>query len=213
VRTDDLIKIISTNVEAVNYREPQQMIVISAGLGAVVAFVAMVLVLGVRTDLSELRPWLFVAAKSIFAGAIFGISLANLTRIARPGGERRVSLALGFVPFVGALIAAAASLAIMPLSDWKDMIFGEYWLLCLVCIPLNAVVPFAGMVWAMRQLAPTNLTMAGVMAGRTAGGISTFAYALHCTDDSFPFIALWYSLTIALCAVLGGVVGRQLLRW
>src|SRR5262249_32261221 len=109
------------------------MIVISAALGAVVAFVAMVLVLGIRTDLSELRPWLFVAAKSIFAGAIIGISLANLTRIARPGGERRVSLALGFVPFGGALIAAAVSLAIMPFSDWKELIFGEYWLLCLVC--------------------------------------------------------------------------------
>jgi hypothetical protein len=213
VKTDDLIKIISTNVEAVDYREPQRMILISAGLGAAFAFVAMVLTLGIRTDLSELRPWLFVAAKSIFAGAIIGISLANLTRIARPGGERRVSLALGLVPFGGALIAAIGSLAIIPFSDWKAMIFGEYWLLCLACIPLNAIVPFAAIVWSMRQLAPTNLTLAGVMAGRSAGGISAFVYALHCTDDSFPFIALWYSLTITLCAVLGGVLGRQLLRW
>jgi hypothetical protein len=213
VKTNDLIKIISTNVEAVNYREPQRMILISAGLGAAVAFVAMVLTLGIRTDLSELRPWLFVAAKSIFAGAIIGISLANLTRIACPGGERRVSLALGLVPFGGALIAAIGTLAIIPFSDWKAMIFGEYWLLCLACIPLNAIVPFAAIVWSMRQLAPTNLTLAGAMAGRSAGGISAFVYALHCTDDSFPFIALWYSLTITLCAVLGGVVGRQLLRW
>jgi len=51
------------------------------------------------------------------------------------------------------------------------------------------------------------------MAGRAAGGISAFVYALHCTDDWFPFIALRYGLTIALCAVLGGVVGRRLLRW
>jgi hypothetical protein len=189
------------------------MILISAGLGAAFAFVAMVLTLGIRTDLSELRPWLFVAAKSIFAGAIIGISLANLTRIARPGGERRVSLALGLVPFGGALIAAIGSLAIIPFSDWKAMIFGEYWVLCLACIPLNAIVPFAAIVWSMRQLAPTNLTLAGAMAGRSAGGISAFVYALHCTDDSFPFIALWYSLTITLCAVLGGVLGRQLLRW
>jgi hypothetical protein len=213
VKTDDLIEIISTNVEAVDYREPQRLVLISAALGAVVALVAMVLVLGVRTDLSELRSWLFVAAKSTFAGAIIGISLANLTRIARPGGEHRVSLSLGLLPFGGALIAATASLAIMPLSDWKAMIFGEYWLLCLVCIPLNAIVPFAGIIWAMRQLAPTNLTLAGAMAGRAAGGISAFVYALHCTDDSLPFIALWYSLTIAVCALLGGLVGQRLLRW
>ena len=213
MKTDDLVKMISANVEAVDYREPQRMILISAGLGAVVALAAVMLLLGIRMDLSELGAWRFVLVKTVFAGAIIGVSLANLTRIARPGGERRVSIALGLVPFVGALILATASLAIAPLSDWKAMIIGEYWLLCLVCIPLNAIVPFAAMIWAMRQLAPTNLTLAGAMAGRAAGGISTFAYALHCTDDSFPFIALWYSLTIALCAVLGGVVGRRLLRW
>jgi hypothetical protein len=213
VKTDDLINIISTNVEAVAYREPKRMILIAAGLGAVTALVAMVLFLGVRTDLSELRPWQFIVVKTTFAGAIIGISLANLTRIARPGGERRVSIALGLTPFGGALIVAIASLAITPMSDWTAMIVGQYWLLCLLCIPLNAIVPFAAIIWAMRQLAPTNLMLAGAMAGRAAGGISAFAYSLHCTDDSFPFIALWYGLTIALCAVLGGVLGPRLLRW
>ena len=213
MKTDDLVRIISTNVEAVSYREPQRMILISAGLGAVTALVAMLLFLGVRTDLSELRAWQFIMVKSAFTGAIIGISLANLTRIARPGGERRVSIALGLLPFVGALIVAIASLSITPLSEWKAMIIGQYWLLCLLCIPLNAIVPFAAIIWVMRQLAPTNLMLAGAMAGRTAGSISAFAYSLHCTDDSFPFIALWYSLTIALCAVLGGLVGQRLLRW
>jgi hypothetical protein len=213
VNTDDLVRMISTNAEAVAYREPQRMILISAGLGAVTALVAMILFLGVRTDLSELGPWIFVVVKSVFTGAIIGISLANLTRIARPGGEERVSFALGLVPFGGALLLATASLVMTPLSNWKALIIGEYWLLCLLCIPLNAIVPFAAIIWAMRQLAPTNLMLAGAMAGRTAGGISAFVYSLHCTDDSFPFIALWYSLTIGLCAVLGGLVGRWLLRW
>ncbi len=171
MKTDDLVRIISTNVEAVSYREPQRMILISAGLGAVTALVAMLLFLGVRTDLSELRAWQFIMVKSAFTGAIIGISLANLTRIARPGGERRVSIALGLLPFVGALIVAIASLSITPLSEWKAMIIGQYWLLCLLCIPLNAIVPFAAIIWVMRQLAPTNLMLAGAMAGRTAGSI------------------------------------------
>jgi hypothetical protein len=213
MKTDDLVRMISTNVEAVSYREPQRMILISAGLGAATSLVAMLLFLGVRTDLSELRAWQFITVKSIFTGAIIGISLANLTRIARPGGERRVSIALGLLPFGGALILAIASLAITPLSGWRGLFFGQYWVLCLLCIPVNAIVPFAAIVWAMRQLAPTNLVVAGAMAGRAAGSISAFAYSLHCTDDSFPFIALWYSLTIGLCAVLGGLVGQRLLRW
>jgi len=213
VKTDDLVKMISTNLEAVDSREAPRLIFISAGLGAAVALAAMMLFLGIRTDLLEQHALLFVMVKSAFAGAIIGISLANLTRIARPGGERLVSFTLGLSPFGVALVAASVSLALAPLSDWKAMIVGQNWLLCLVCIPLNAIVPFAGIIWAMRQLAPTNLTLAGAMAGRAAGGISAFAYALHCTDDSFPFIALWYGLTIALCAVLGGVVGPRLLRW
>jgi len=213
VKTDDLVKMISTNLEAVDSREAPRLIFISAGLGAAVALAAMMLLLGIRTDLLEQHALLFVMVKSAFAGAIIGISLANLTRIARPGGERLVSFTLGLSPFGVALVAASVSLALAPLSDWKAMIVGQNWLLCLVCIPLNAIVPFAGIIWAMRQLAPTNLTLAGAMAGRAAGGISAFAYALHCTDDSFPFIALWYGLTIALCAVLGGVVGPRLLRW
>jgi hypothetical protein len=213
MRTDDLVRMISMNVEAVSYREPQRMILISAGLGAVTALLTMLLFLGVRTDLSELHAWQFIMVKSAFTGAIIGVSLANLTRIARPGGEQRVSIALGLLPFGGALIVAIASLSITPLLEWKPMIIGQYWLLCLLCIPLNAIVPFAAIIWAMHQLAPTNLMLAGAMAGRAAGSISAFAYSLHCTDDSFPFIALWYSLTIALCAVIGGLVGQRLLRW
>ena len=213
MKTDDLVKMISTNLEAIDSREVPRLILISAGLGAIAALAVTMLSLGVRTDLLEQRAVLFVVVKVTFAGAIIGVSLANLTRIARPGGERRVSISFGIVPFGVALIAASVSLAMAPPSDWKAMIIGDYWLLCLICIPANAIVPFAGIIWAMRQLAPTNLTLAGTMAGRAAGGISAFAYALHCTDDSFPFIALWYGLTIALCAVLGGVVGPRLLRW
>ena len=82
MKTDDLVKMLSANVEAVEYREPQRMILISAGLGAVVTLAAVMLLLGIRTDLSELGAWRYVLVKSVFAGAIIGVSLANLTRIA-----------------------------------------------------------------------------------------------------------------------------------
>jgi hypothetical protein len=204
---------LSTNVGAVEAHEPQRMIPISAVVGALVALPMMVLVLGIRTDLSAFRPRMFVAAKYVFAGTNIDVSLVNLTRIARPGGEHRVSVAFGLLVFGVAFIVAIGSLAFVPVSDWKAMIVGEYWLLCLVCIPLNAIIPFAAIIFAMRDFAPTNLTLAGAMAGRAAGGISAFVYALHCTDDSLPFIAVWYGPTIAFCAVLGGMAGPRLLRW
>ena len=93
------------------------------------------------------------------------------------------------------------------------MIIGDNWLECLLSIPLIAIVPFAAIVWAVRQTAPTDLVRAGALAGLAAGGVSATAYALHCTDDSLPFVAVWYGGTIALCTLAGATLGPRLLRW
>jgi hypothetical protein len=93
------------------------------------------------------------------------------------------------------------------------MIVGNQWLECLLSIPLIAIVPFAILVWVVRKTAPTDLTRAGACVGLTAGAISATGYALHCIDDSLPFIALWYGGTIAFCALAGAKLGPRLLRW
>jgi hypothetical protein len=46
-----------------------------------------------------------------------------------------------------------------------------------------------------------------------AGCLSAAGYALHCVDDSVPFVALWYGGTIALCTFAGWMLGPRLLRW
>lgn len=62
-------------------------------------------------------------------------------------------------------------------------------------------------------MAPTDLTRAGAVGGIVAGGMSAIGYALHCTDDSIAFIAIWYSGAIVLCALTGAILGPRLLRW
>jgi YHS domain-containing protein len=83
------------------------------------------------------------------------------------------------------------------------MLLGNQWLECLVSIPLIAVIPFALVTWGVRQAAPTDLRRAGALVGLIAGSVSTTGYALHCTDDSVPFVALWYGATIGLYLVIG----------
>src|SRR5258705_13737506 len=75
-----------------------------------------------------------------------------------------------------------------------------------------AIVPFAVIVAAVRRAAPTNLARTGAVAGLVAGGISALAYALHCTDDSLPFVAVWYGGTIVACTLAGARLGPRLLR-
>jgi hypothetical protein len=67
--------------------------------------------------------------------------------------------------------------------------------------------------WALRQLAPTRLTLAGALAGLFAGGAGAFVYAFHCPETAAPFVALWYSAGILLTAGLGALLGPRLLRW
>ena len=93
------------------------------------------------------------------------------------------------------------------------MVFGGEWVECLVSIPIIAIVPFALITWAVRQAAPTDLARAGALVGLTAGSISAMGYAIHCTDDSVPFVALWYGATIAICTIAGFKLGPRLLRW
>lgn len=112
------------------------------------------------------------------------------------------------------MLLASLSLAYAPSSHWEAMIVGDMWLECLLSIPIIAIVPFAVIAWAVRRFAaPTDLPRTGALVGLLAGGVSAMSYALHCTDDSLPFIALWYGGTIVLCTMAGALLGPRLLRW
>ncbi len=92
------------------------------------------------------------------------------------------------------------------------MIVGNAWLKCLLSIPIIAIAPFAIIIWAVRQAAPTDLVRAGAFAGLISGGVSAMTYALHCADDSSPFVAVWYGGTIVPCTFAGAALGPRLLR-
>ena len=106
-------------------------------------------------------------------------------------GERRVSFALIAVPFVLSLVAGGVRLGLAPESGWGAKILGEHWRLCLICILLNPILPFAAIVLSIRLFAaPTNLSFGRCAAGLTAGAINALVYTLHSTDDSLAFVAL-----------------------
>jgi hypothetical protein len=212
MRTDELIAMLSTNVERVDRRNFGRMVIAAVAVGGAAALVAMFFALGVRTDLTA-GPLTSLVLKVVFTLWVVLLASISLTRHARPGGERKTPIGLAALPFIAIMLLAAVSLASAPSSYWERMVVGDKWLECLLSIPLIAVVPFAVIVWAVRQAAPTDLVRAGALAGLAAGGVSATAYALHCTDDSLPFVAVWYGGTIALCTLAGASLGPRLLRW
>jgi hypothetical protein len=213
MKTDDLVAMLSTNVEPVDRRIVARTIGVAIVVGSVAAVGLMLGGLGFRADLTTTRAFLFLAMKLAFAVAIVGVAAVYLTRLTRPGGERGISLIAIAIPFVAIALLAVASLGLTPASHWNRMVTGEDWLECLLSIPIIAIVPFATIIFAVRRTAPTNLVRTGAVAGLLAGSVSAMAYALHCTDDSAPFVAVWYAGTIVLCTVAGAALGPRLLRW
>ena len=213
MKTDDLVALLSTNTEPVDRRSVVDTLGIALAVGTVVTLGITLVGLGVRPDLTTARALGFLAVKLSFAVGIVGLALAYLTRLARPGAEGRTQSLLVALPFLAIVLLAAISLGLAPSSHWDRMIVGDEWLECLLSIPIIAIVPFAISIWAVRKAAPTNLVRTGAVAGLIAGGVSAMAYSLHCTDDSLPFVAVWYGGTIVLCTLAGAILGPRLLRW
>jgi hypothetical protein len=204
---------LSADTEPVNRNLMERLPFTALSAGSLLALGLMVIGLGVRADSITTRSLVFLSFKLAFALGIVVIATLFLTKLARPGGERKISSWLVVFPFMAIALIAAVNLWFSPKSQWDRMIMGENWLECLLSIPIIAIMPFAIAIWAVRRAAPTNLVISGAFAGLVAGGVSAMAYALHCSDDSLPFIATWYGGTIVLCTLAGAVFGPRLLRW
>src|SRR5712691_11591607 len=213
MKTDDLVALLSTSLEPVDRRSVVRTLCVALAAGSIVSLGLTLVGLGVRPDLITACALIFLVVKLFFAVGIVGLALVYLTRLARPGGERKTSAVLVAMPFAAIAVLSVISLGFAPSSYWDKMIVGDQWLECLLSIPIIAIVPFAAAIWAVRRAAPTNLARAGAFAGLIAGGVSAMAYALHCTNDSLPFVAVWYGGTIVLCTLAGAALGPRLLRW
>jgi hypothetical protein len=213
MKTNELIDLLSTNVEPVDSRTVARTVSIAVVAGIVLAVAVMLAIFGIRPDVGHPNAMIYLPVKLLFTLQIVILTSLCLNRVARPGGERGTPIALAALPLAVLMLLAALTLVAAPPSHWDEMVIGDRWLECLLSIPFIAVVPFAAVVWAVRKMAPTDLTRSGALAGLVAGSISATAYALHCTDDSLPFVALWYGATIALCTLAGAKLGPRLLRW
>ncbi|GAB6846136.1 hypothetical protein HNR00_003310 [Methylorubrum rhodinum] len=214
MRTNELIEMLSSNIEPTDHRRLKRGLGLAAALGAGAALCVALLLLGVRPDLHHPGVLGFLLLKVAFGAGIVVLAGWLLTKVARPGGETRIRAWVAAAPFFGVMLLAGLSLASAPSSHWDRMLVGHMWLECLVSIPIIGVLPFAVLVWAVRRFAaPTDLVRTGALVGLAAGGISAMGYALHCMDDSVPFVALWYGGTIAFCTLAGALLGPRLLRW
>lgn len=84
---------------------------------------------------------------------------------------------------------------------------------CAGIIIASSIPALAVILAAMRAGTPTRLVQAGAVAGFLAGAIGALAYTLACLNDGATFVALWYSVAIAVVAIIGAIIGPRMLAW
>lgn len=154
-------------------------------------------------------PWIKLA----YAISL-GLAAALLTsRLARP--IARLSSQIIAVAAVFLVMAGVAGLGLLQIPPGlrTATVLGQTWWMCPWLLLGFSLPTLAATFWAVRGLAPTRLRAAGFACGLLAGAVGAAAYSLACPESSAAFVAIWYSLGIAMTALLGAALGPRFLRW
>jgi hypothetical protein len=212
MRTDDLIAQLSADLQPVKTGAVPRILAISLAIGLLASLALMLGHLGLRYDfetaISSFGLWMKVTYTFVIAA--FGLWLVE--RAGRPGADMTRPVTMLALPLLAIALLAALQLS-TPGADMHRMVMGNSSDVCATNILIVAAPTLLAAFWALRQLAPTRLTMAGAGAGLFAGAAGATIYAFHCMEATAPFIAIWYTLGIALTTALGALLGRFLLRW
>ena len=171
------------------------------------------LTLGVRPDIvSALGTWRFdlkLIVNLVLMIAATWVSLRLSSPTTKPLSAMRALL----VPALLLLAAVIYELVTVPASAWPSRAMGVNGVMCLASIIFLSVLPLTATIYALRQGAPASPAVMGAVGGLLAGALGATVFAMHCTNDSPLFVAIWYALAIGLMSMFGLVVGRHALRW
>jgi hypothetical protein len=213
MKTDQLIDRLVEAATPVRRDIVSRRLATAALAGTLCATALMLVLLGLRPDITAVVPHTAFWAKLAYPVAIALGSAWLLVRLGRPGaGVGRVGL-LAALPVAAIWLLGLATLADAQPGDRLALLQGGSWHSCALYIAALAVPPLAANFWAVGAMAPTRLAWAGAAAGALAGALGACAYAWHCTEMAAPFLAVWYTLGMAIPAAVGAVAGPRFLRW
>ena len=211
MKTDELIDHIA--VLPMPRLSPRASLVRGLLIGLMASTVIMLFWLRLRPDLESAMLtaafWVKLAYAAAVAALVFPVTLV----LSRPTGAANGRFWLPGLPFV--LLAGLAFLQLGSASPAErvHLLFGHSAQVCSLYIALLSVPVLAGLLVSFRGLAPTRPIAAGLSAGFLAGALGTLVYAFHCDESAAPFVAVWYTLGMAVVGAMGGLLGRALLRW
>jgi hypothetical protein len=210
---DQTIWSLAQDLRPVRSRSATARLLTGGGGGLAISVFLVGLCLGYRPDMAEGGLPAIFWVKLAYALGLGLLGLGVVERLSRPAAPAAGRALWMLAPLLGMAGLAAVQFIDAPATGRAHMVMGASANVCAWRILLFAAPPLAGLVWAVRGLAPTRLTVAGGAVGLAGGGLGAAAYALHCEESAAPFVAVWYTLGIVLCAALGAGLGSRTLRW
>ena len=212
MRTTDLIELLARDVRTVPPGLVSRTVLAALAAGGLVTLGVVVLGLHCQPLLAAShQPWFWM--KATYTGLLTLAGAILVRRLSIPGAS------LGAAPLSAALIVVAmlalgtgqiiAATPAARLALW----LGHTWKVCSPLILVLAVPIYAGLILAIRRLAPMRLAVTGAAAGFVSGALAATLYGLHCPEQAAAFVATWYTLGIAAATTLGALTGPRLLRW
>lgn len=213
MKTDDLISLLATDVQAVAPSATAARFTAAIAIGTLISLIFVLGYFGARADLAEVA----MTADFLFkVGVPAAVALASgmaLYRLGHPGMKLGLSIKACMAPIALLWLWAAWSLINTPPDARMGVVLGQTWRVCTLNIAMIAAPLWLATFWLLKGLAPTQPRLAGAVAGWFAGALSAIVYALHCPEMAAPFNAVWGVLGMSIPALIGAWLGPRLLRW
>jgi hypothetical protein len=213
LNTEDLIDRLAAGARPIPEHRPARRAALCAGLALVASAIVVWMTLGPRPDLASVVDESAFLLRQVYALSVAGFAGWLMLRLGQPGAPVRG-------PVIG---LGAVALLVIGLVAWEqaglgdasrlDSLLGQSWTQCSLRVGAISLVATPFVFFAARRLAPARPTMAGLAAGIVAGAVAASAYGLYCAEITATFVATWYSLGILTSGLLGGALGRWVLRW
>jgi len=212
MRTDELIDMLARGAGAAPRAPVARRVLVASVGGLSVSVLLAASLMGTLPGSAFLTPvpWIklgYTGALAVAAGWLAARAAVPVARVRRPRqAVHAIVLAMAALGAVVLLLGTAP-------GERIDALMGRTWLYCPWSVLGLSLPALALSFWAVRGLAPTRLRTAGLAAGLWAGALGAFGYSLSCPEPSPAFVAVWYTLGIALTGLIGAALGPRLLRW
>lgn len=211
--TDDLIARLSSELKPIAPRALERRLWLALFIGLAITALAAWLVLdrmlGRPFGGAFGGPMFWVKFGYTLAFGLFGLAAAPV--LARPDGRIIWPLLVAGLLVLLALVLGTVD---WMRTDWAmPTLMGDTTMVCPWLITLTGLPILGVLLSAMRGLAPRSPALAGFAAGLVAGGFGALAYAFYCGETGMMFMAVWYTLGMAMTALLGAIIGSVMLRW